>query len=222
LLAALVLTLSQSSIIGLLAGLTALAALRWSPKWILGGTAVILVAVSSAVIALPKETINVGSLRSLNTQSSGRAGLVSGGVELFASRPATGWGSGSFSTAYRSERGSGSAAAVTASHTTPVTAAAEQGVIGLAVYLLVVAAAFLAALRRARMSTARAAVTAGLVAMVVHSLTYAAFFEDPASWTLFALAASLPLPSTREERRSARESKRAVGPDNDRPAAAPA
>ncbi len=222
LLGALVLTLSQSSIVGLIAGLAALAALRWPAKWILGGSAVLLAIAIAAVIALPQETINVGSLRSLNTQSSGRAGLVSGGVELFASKPVAGWGSGSFSTAYRRERGAGSAAAVTASHTTPVTAAAEQGVIGLAIYLLVLIAAFLAAVRRARLSTARAAVTAGLVALVVHSLTYAAFLEDPASWTLFALAAALPIPLTRDERRAARESSRAIGPDADRPAAAPA
>jgi O-antigen ligase len=207
LLAAMVMTLSQSSLLGLLTGFATLAALRWSPKLVIGAAGVAALLGAVAVIALPGHG-GLSSLRSINLQSSGRASLVRGGVELFTAKPVQGWGSGSFSVAYQRERGAGSPAAVTASHTTPVTVAAEQGLIGLLVYLLVMFTAVRTALTRARISTARATVSAGLIALIFHSLTYAAFFEDPAAWALMALAIALPLPLTREERRSERAERR--------------
>ena len=70
----------------------------------------------------------------LNPQTAGRADLVSGGMELFGDRPVIGYGPGSFSLAFR-EQVSGPNAPVTESHTEPITVAAEQGLIGLAVYL---------------------------------------------------------------------------------------
>ena len=206
LLTAMVLTLSQSSLLGLVAGFATLAALRWSPKLI---GALTLIAALAAFGAIFASGSSGGSLKALNFQSSGRASLVSGGVDLFATRPLGGWGSGSFSTAYKRERRTGSATAVTASHTTPVTVAAEQGILGLLAYIAVLVTGFAAALQRARISTARAAVTAGLVGLAFHSLTYAAFFEDPAVWALLALAVALPVPLTRTERRAERESRRA-------------
>ena len=207
LLAAMVMTLSQSSLLGLLTGFATLAALRWSAKLVVGVAFVAAALGAAAVIALPGNG-GLSSLRSVNLQSSGRASLVSGGVDLFASKPVQGWGSGSFSVAYQRERGAGSPAAVTASHTTPVTVAAEQGLVGLLVYLMVLFTAVRTALTRARISTARATVSAGLIALIFHSLTYAAFFEDPAAWALMALAIALPLPLTREERRTERAERR--------------
>jgi putative inorganic carbon (hco3(-)) transporter len=38
---------------------------------------------------------------------------------------------------------------------------------------------------------ARAAVGAAFVALVVHTLAYAAYLEDPLTWTLLALGAAL-------------------------------
>ena len=209
LLAAMVMTLSQSSLLGLLAGFATLGALRWSTR-VVGVIAVIAAgAAVAAVVVLPAGG-KIGSLKSLNNQSSGRASLVRGGVDLFTARPVAGWGSGSFSVSYKREERAGAPTAVTASHTTPVTVAAEQGLIGLVAYAALLFFGFRAALRRARLSTARAAVSAGLVALVFHTLTYAAFFEDPALWALLALAVALPLPLTREERRTARESRRSA------------
>lgn len=205
LLTAMVMTLSQSSLLGLIAGFATLAALRWSSRLIAALTLIAAIAAFAAVFASGSSG---GSLKALNFQSSGRASLVSGGVDLFAARPIGGWGSGSFSAAYRREFRAGSPAAVTASHTTPVTVAAEQGLVGLLAYIAILVTGFAAALQRARISTARAAVTAGLVALAFHSLTYAAFFEDPAVWALLALAVALPLPLTREERRAEREARR--------------
>lgn len=214
LLVALVTTLSQSSLVGLLAGLVALAAMHWPAKWVLA-TAGVLLAVGAVAIAIAPTTAGpqVHSLKFFNSESSGRASLVSGGLDLFASRPLAGWGSGSFSAAYRDQLGPGAPVTVSASHTTPVTVAAEQGVIGVVAYLALVVVALLQLLKGTRRSTARAAVAAGFVAMLVHSMVYAAFFEDPALWALLALGLAVPMPPTedelREMRRREREAKRA-------------
>jgi O-antigen ligase len=219
-LSAMVMTLSQSSLVGLLAGLAAIAVLRFPPVPVAIAVTLVAAAGVVAITVAPSSTgLNLHSLRVLNSESSGRAGLVQGGVDLFSERPIGGWGSGSFSKAYAKVRDSGTSSALTASHTTPVTVAAEQGIIGLALYLLLLVAVFVRAIKGARMSTARAAVTAGLVGLVIHSLTYAAFFEDPAAWVLFALAATLPIPQTREERRAEREARRS-GSQPGAPAAA--
>jgi len=211
LLAALLTTLSQSSLIGLLAGLATLAALHWRARYALATVGALFAAGILAVAFAPSLTgVNFSSLRVLNSESSGRAGLVSGGLDLFGSRPIAGWGSGGFAKAYQHERSAGAPTALTASHTAPVTIAAEQGLIGLIIYLALIIIALIQLFRGARGSTARAAVAAGLVALLVHSMLYAAFFEDPAAWVLLALGVALPMPPTREERRAAREASRAA------------
>ena len=80
------------------------------------------------------------SFSRLNIDTSGRANLVSGGVDLFADRPVYGYGSGSFPRAYR-EHGRQRPGAVSISHTEPVTVAAEQGLVGLAAYVALLVAA---------------------------------------------------------------------------------
>src|SRR5438270_1902249 len=96
--AGLVLTLSRSSLGALLVGLGVLGAMRWRAKPIvlLGGAVIVIGIV--AVIASPK---TFGLNQGLNGASSGRAGLVTGGLKLFADRPVWGYGSGSFETEYR-------------------------------------------------------------------------------------------------------------------------
>ena len=65
--------------------------------------------------------------------------------------------------------------------------------IGLLLYLAVVGVALLTLLRRSAHVPLRAALGAAFVAILVHSLSYAAFFEDPLTWVLLAggLAAAL-------------------------------
>jgi peptidoglycan/LPS O-acetylase OafA/YrhL len=73
-----------------------------------------------------------------------------------------------------------------------VTVAAEQGGIGLVIYLWLVAALLLAAYRRIEHPVfGRLALAAGLglVAIFVHSLAYNDFFEDPTTWGLIGLIA---------------------------------
>lgn len=72
----------------------------------------------------------------------------------------------------------------------PVTVAAELGVLGLGLLCWLVVAAFMATLLGlGRGFTSRVSLATGvvLVAIGVHSLFYAAFFEDPMTWALLGL-----------------------------------
>jgi O-antigen ligase len=190
-------TFSQSSFLALLAGLAVLAAIRWSWRWTLVAVAVGLVG-AILVVLLVGGSGKVTSDR-LNVDLSGRGSLVSGGADLFTERPLWGYGSGSFQAAYRDHR-ENKDAPVTVSHTEPVTVAAEQGLIGLLAYLSLIVVA-LGTLSRGLFSAspvtgpagpaARAAVLAAFVALLVHTLAYAGFFEDPITWVLLAVGASL-------------------------------
>jgi hypothetical protein len=214
----LVLTFSQSSFAAVLAGLAVLAALRWDVRRTVAAAAVVLALGGLIAVAFQDQLkIDLGSSSGLNKVTSGRADLIGGGLELFANRPLQGYGSGAFGRAYRLERKGNQQQAVSASHTMPVTVAAEQGLAGLAAYLAVVAAALLtlfgegAFARRAPpaadgasptgLRVARAALAAMFVALVVHTMVYAAFLEDPFTWVILAAGASLaPLARLREAR----------------------
>jgi putative inorganic carbon (HCO3(-)) transporter len=191
-------TFSQSSFAALLAGLVVLAALRWSLKW----TAI--AAVGGVVLTMLIVTLAGSfSFDRINIDTSGRANLVSGGVHLFAQRPVYGYGSGSFPKAYRKHVKTRKAP-VSVSHTEPITVAAEQGLVGLALYAALVVTALwtmTTGLRPSlsRLSTsgarrapiARAATLATFVALLVHTMAYAGFYEDPITWVLLAAGVSL-------------------------------
>jgi putative inorganic carbon (HCO3(-)) transporter len=183
----LVLTLSRSSLGALLVGLGVLAALRWHV-----GRAVFVaagvVALAAAAIAISPTTFGLN--QGLNGASSGRPGLVSGGLDLFKSRPLWGYGSGSFEKEY-SARHHALGQTTSASHTIPITIAAEQGLIGELAYLAFVLAAVVMLLRRARADPIRAAVAAAFIALLFHTFLYADFLEDPITWTLLAIGAAL-------------------------------
>ncbi|HET9676268.1 MAG TPA: O-antigen ligase family protein [Solirubrobacterales bacterium] len=211
-------TFSQSSLLALLAGLAVLAAIKWSWRWTLGVVAVGAIG-AVLVVLLVGGSGKVTSDR-LNVDLSGRGSLISGGADLFSERPIQGYGSGSFQAAYRDHR-KNKDAPVTISHTEPVTVAAEQGLLGFALYIALIVVA-LGTLGRGLWSAraagpaaagdppppataqgvvppttsptalaARAAVLAAFVALLVHTLAYAGFFEDPLTWVLLAVGASL-------------------------------
>jgi O-antigen ligase len=208
-------TFSQSSFIALLAGLAVLAAIRWSWRWTAAAVAVGLVG-AVLVVALVGDSGKVDVSRILdraNIDTSGRANLVSGGLDLFAERPLQGYGSGSFQDAYRDHR-ENKDVPVSVSHTEPVTIAAEQGLIGLTLYIALIVVALwtmtagirgpptdtdgescgrgkLAPFSDSPSVSARAAVLAAFVALLVHTMAYAGFFEDPITWVLLAIGASL-------------------------------
>jgi putative inorganic carbon (HCO3(-)) transporter len=184
---ALLLTLSRSSIGALLVGLGTLAAVRWRV-----GRAVFIaagvVALVAAVIAITPTTFGLN--QGLNGASSGRPGLVTGGLDLFKQRPLWGYGSGSFETEFAA-RHHEIGETTSASHTIPVTIAAEQGLIGELVYLGLVLAALVVLFRRCRSDPARVAIAAAFLALLFHTLLYADFLEDPLTWTLLAIGSAL-------------------------------
>jgi putative inorganic carbon (hco3(-)) transporter len=191
---ALVLTLSRSSLGALLVGLGTLAALRWN-AWralIVGG---LVIAVGAAALAVSPKTFGLN--QGLNGASSGRANLVTGGISLFGDRPLWGYGSGSFVQAYRAHHPR-SSQTLSASHTIPVTVAAEQGLIGELAYLALVLVAVVVLVRGARSDSARAAIAAAFVALVFHTLLYADFLEDPVTWTLLGIGGALAVASRTE------------------------
>ena len=217
----LALTFSQSSFAALLAGLAVLAAIRWSLKWTLAavGAGVVL----AVAIVLFSGGVSKLSPDRLNVDTGGRTNLVSGGVTLFGQRPVWGYGAGSFPKAYREHIATGKAP-VSVSHTEPITVAAEQGIFGLLAYaaLLVVSlwtmgsGLFAKSASRAgggaggggssaptgparQAAVARAAILATFVALLVHTIAYASFYEDPIVWVLMAAGASLAAVPVRAE-----------------------
>lgn len=201
-------TFSLSSLAALIAGLAILAALRWSLRWTGLAVGLCLVAIGAMLIfgsdLLQEET-------TLNKRTSGRGDLVTGGLELFAERPLTGFGSAAFSTAFL-ERIADGRAPVSESHTEPITVGAEQGIVGLAVYLALIIAALgtmCTGLRRiapglggsappTAVDLARVMVLAAFTALLVHTLSYAGFLEDPVTWLLLALAPALAITARAE------------------------
>ena len=140
--------------------------------------------------------------------SSGRTTLIEGGLDLAAEQPLAGHGSASFSEAFAEQEGINRNQTAIA-HNEPVTVAAEQGAIGLLVYVATIAAALwtlLAGMRRiARAWVRRPAIggpaTGGQGAIFARpnrarrpsrrcsstpSAT-AAYLTDPLTWALLAI-----------------------------------
>ena len=192
---------SQSSFTALLVGVAALAALRWGPRLVAGVAGAAAVAGVIALLAFPGALgVNLGSEESIDSRTSGRLELALGGAQMFADRPLIGFGSGSFAERFRAREESPAAVGDrAASHTIPLTVAAEQGIVGLAAYAAVLVTAFMflfAGLWRRELRgpsppftlAARAVLAAAFAALFVHTLLYAAFLEDPVAWVLLGMA----------------------------------
>ena len=186
----LLLSFSQSSFVALIVGIVGAVALAWRPR--------IVVAAGAAAVALLAAGLLVPSVRAeildnTDRATGGRSRLVTEGSRIAADHPFGGVGLGGFKSAYGSRVGFKAAdPARAASHNTPVTVAAETGAPGLALYAWLVATALWLPFRRASRSFAgRASLCFGLalLAILVHSLFYNAFFEDPISWGLLGLTA---------------------------------
>jgi len=185
---------SQSSFAALGAAAVLLAALLWRWRAVLA-VALVAVIIVGAGVSAPRirSSIVKHSHSGLNHATSGRWKLVTNGLKVAAHHPVGGVGIGDFKHAYAKQVGlRGREPNSAASHDTPITVAAELGLPGLALLVWLVASAFLLTLRRLSSSFAgRTTLVCGvaLAAIAVHSLFYNAFFEDPTTWGLFALAA---------------------------------
>ena len=199
----LVFTLSRSSLVALALGLAVLAALRWKarPVIYLGVVAVIA---GAAIVAVDPSRFG---LQNTNNATSGRANLIKGGLRLWADEPLYGFGSGSFSAEYTKHVRN---ASVTESHNIPVTVASEQGVIGELAYLALVISAVLTLFRGARGDPYRVGIAATFLALLLHTMLYADFLEDPVTWTLLAIGGSLATAAARSRRPERERHLRAV------------
>jgi O-antigen ligase len=224
--AGLVLSYSQSSFAGLIVAVVVLLALVWRRAALLAAAFVAVVLFSTG-IANPniQNALVKRSGAALNRATSDRAGLVYNGVRIAVANPVVGVGVGAFRHHYAALTGlKGKEPKKAASHDTPVTIAAENGLVGLGLFAWVLVAAFgmMAGTRgdgfRRRVVLA---VALGLLAIAVHSLFYNHFFEDPTTWCLLGLAglayssALIPGPSTTpppSPARAARRVRRAPAP----------
>jgi O-Antigen ligase len=191
----LLISFSQSSFAALLVGIVGVTIVAW--RWRA------LVAVAAAVAVLAGIAVSAPQLRhsiqhhtssGLNSATSGRLSLVANGIRIAQAHPVAGVGVGGFKRAYadRVHRFKSKEPKTAASHNTPVTVAAETGLVGLALFVALVGSLLLQAFRRSDRSLPGAvALAAGLVlaGILCHSLFYNDFFEDPTTWGLFGLIA---------------------------------
>ena len=154
--------------------------------WLVGAGVVVLVV---ALAASP----TIRNKASLSHVTSGRSTLVSTGMKVSVHHPVIGVGVGGFKRAYADlAHLKGKEPKAAASHTTPITVAAETGFPGLLLFLWLVATALAVAFRRIQRDfdgAARLAFGLALVAILVHCIFYNALFEDPSFWALLALIA---------------------------------
>ncbi len=217
LLAGLVTSFSQSSIAALLLGVAVLAAWRWDVRATLY-VALAALAVAAVVVLIAPPSLHLGlSGRggSASNATSGRTKLIEGGLRLFADRPLQGFGPGSFATEYRRHEHVEGQSATSASHTIPITVAAEQGIVGLALYVALLISAFALMFGGARRAPPRGVdgclwrappfqpvLAACFAALVLHTFTYADFLEDPMTWTLLGIGVALAAPAVSGDRRT--------------------
>jgi O-antigen ligase len=186
----LVFSFSQSSFVALVAGVLGAIALSWERRAVIAlGLAVFALLAAGFVVPSVRAEI----LDNTDRATGNRSTLVTEGLHIAGDHPLGGVGLGGFKSAYGERVGFRAAdPARAASHNTPVTVAAELGVPGLLLFGWLVATALWLPFRRASRSFAgRASLCFGLalLAILVHSLFYNAFFEDPMSWSLLGLTA---------------------------------
>lgn len=196
-------TYSQSSLLALSAGLLLIGA--WLGRKVLRRITYVVLSIAclagvAIMIVAPGVVLD-----------DGRRQIASTGVTLASFRPVHGLGLGSFEAGVTdlSEDRGGRPPRLLSSHTTPITFAVEQGVLGIGAWVLLLATASAVAVGTAsrawdaggsaqagrhnrlpirQMGAAWGAAT--LLALTVHSLFYASFIEDPLVWMSCAALAS--------------------------------
>lgn len=177
---------SQSSFVALFAVVLAVAVALGGKRLRVALAAGVAVAVVAAGAVTAASVVDEGA----RSATSGRSRLVSVTIDAWRTSPIVGVGIGGQPKASTDESGIGPVKR-NASHTTPLTIAADLGLVGLAVYGWVLVAGALALLRA---TATERALGLGLSAvglmLVVHSLFYAGFFEDPLTWGVLAVSAA--------------------------------
>jgi O-antigen ligase len=152
----------------------------------------VVIGVSAAlVLAAGIGLLAEGGGESTREVTSDRLPLVQSTWPVYAGHPVLGVGIGSQPLMSTREEDARRRKSKNVSHTTPLTVAAELGTIGLLAYLAFLAALGLAIFEAWRRYRALGLALAGcLTALVVQSLFYGGFFEDPFVWGIAGVAAA--------------------------------
>jgi O-antigen ligase len=198
---------SQSSFASLIVGVVVAGILGWRRHAfaVVGATAVLLmlVGVGPPPRSTDSPSLTAAAETGLNRATRGRFELVRNGLRIAVDHPVIGVGVGGFTKAYRERVRVSNRVKTPASHNTPVTVAAETGIVGLCLFAWFLVVAFLVPFRRTAsgppaVRVAGVAAGLGLTAIFVHSLFYNAFVEDPLMWGFLALATLAARESARE------------------------
>lgn len=146
-------------------------------------TAVLVVVGGGAFVA---DKVAGASTQRVTSDRSRRIELT---ASVFAKHPLVGVGLGSQPRASQALSANGGPPSLFVSHTTPLTVAAELGLVGLALYAALLAGVSKALLRLFRLEPAFGlALAAVFLALFIHSLFYSGFFEDPITWLVLGTA----------------------------------
>ena len=181
---------SQSSMAALFVVTIALAAVAGDTRLRL------IAAVTAAIVLLGGAGLVAASAADHSTRrwTSDRSRRVELTAKVVRSHPVAGVGLGGQPLASQARSKQGGSTTRFVSHTTPLTVAAELGVIGLAAYLALLAGAAALLWQVYRLDAALGlGLAAALLTLFVHSLFYSGFFEDPVTWFVLAAAASFVL-----------------------------
>jgi O-antigen ligase len=177
---------SQSSYVSLFA-VTAAVPLALGGRRLRRAVAVGVIAVLLAGVGLVAAGAASDSARKA---TSGRTRLARVTWVVFENHPLVGVGIGGQPAASKEEAKTQLSAKRDRSHTTPLTVAAELGVVGFLIYAALLAAAvrllYLLTQRRRDLGLGASSV---FLALFVHSLFYAGFFEDPIVWGVIGVTA---------------------------------
>jgi O-antigen ligase len=187
LLAGLYFSYSQSTYVALFAAVLVVALLAGDQgtRKLVAVTAAAVVLLGAGLFALTAQD------ESSRRATSGRWDLASLTLPVFLDHPAVGVGIGAQAQASTRLEDASREESRNVSHTTPLTVAAELGLLGLAAYAALLAAATWAAFLAMRREPALGLSLLGtLTLLVVHSLFYSGFFEDPFVWFTVGLAAA--------------------------------
>jgi putative inorganic carbon (hco3(-)) transporter len=172
-------------------------------SYVLGGPRlrrVLVVGAAACVIAGAAFVAATAVSDSARKATSGRTRLARVTWIVFEHHPLVGVGIGGQPAASKEEAKTRLSARRDRSHTTPLTVAAELGLVGVIIYaaLLAAAARLLYRVKQVRRALGLGAASVFL-ALFVHSLFYAGFFEDPIVWGVMGVAAwvTLVVPSPR-------------------------
>ena len=152
--------------------------------------AVGVLALAAALAAGGYVAVQVIGGESLNQITSDRTDRVEDTARVIEDNPLIGVGIGGQPRASRRLEDSDRPTPNFVSHTTPLTVAAELGVIGLALYVwLLVGGVRLIAAVRDREEALGLVLLASFLALFVHALFYSGFLEDPLTWFVLAVGA---------------------------------